>query len=309
MKLALIYDPTFPKLTAKAYSQTYRDMFLALKDRYEECQEITDNCSAQDIEADHIVFFDIHSAHDITIDGIEKHAAIKFEYFNDPYQPDAEGQYKGGPKFRKLGPKARAQRANERGVKYVICPQENMYYRHIAPHFGGELIWFPPCPRPRLKCVPLLTDRQDKVLANGHCWPGTPGFRPYQFRKWAFQQEGVEYLEHSSVSTTPGGEDFQSLLASYAGALACCDTHIVPKHVEVPMVGCVCFTQYRYEYENMGFQDGESCVYVTKQNFHDAIELFLKSPEDYQEIADAGRKLVMDHWTASHFAERVYSAK
>ena len=306
MKLAIVYDPDCPKLRPLAYSQTYRDMFLALCERYDEVQKITKPCSAKDIEADHIIFYDIHSSHHIDIDGIENHEAVKFEYFNDPHQHDFEGTYSNGQKVKKLGAMKRSKRANERGVKYVICPYENGYHKHIAPHFDGELLWFPVAPKPRLFNVPELKDRAHAVLANGHTWEGLNGFRPYEFRRWAFGRHGLSVAQHSIVSNTPNGNSYQDFLATFAGALALCDAYVVPKYLEIPISGCVCFAQYQFEYEKMGFVDGESCIYVTRKNFDDCIRSFTEDVEGYQAIADKGRQLILNEWTAKHFADFVY---
>lgn len=309
MKLALVYDPQCPKLTPEAYSQTYRDMFLSLFDVYEETQEITHDCSAQDIEADHIVFFDIHSSHHITIDGIAKHKATKFEYFNDPFQPDSEGQYNNGPKFKKLGAEARSRRANERGVEYVICPYQKLYYQFIHPYFEGELIWFPVAPRPRVQAPKLLKNRRPEVLANGHTFRGWPGFRLYNFRQWAHQQKDVTVVPHTVQADTPSGGDYQTFLSQFAAALALCDTHPCPKYMEIPLAGCLCLAQYQFEYRVLGFQDGHTHIYVTRKNFLEVVKDVKRDPAAYQAIANNGRSLVLNHWTARHFAERIRNAK
>ncbi|MCP4537782.1 MAG: glycosyltransferase family 1 protein [Chloroflexi bacterium] len=308
MKLAIIYDPTFPKLTAQAYSQTYRDMFLALIDRYEEVQEITESCSAQDIEADHIIFFDIHSCHDITIDGVAQHKAVKFEYFNDPYQEPERRTYHNGVTVVKMGPKERSIRANERGVKYVISPQSNMFYKHIAPHFDGKLLWFPPAPMPRVKRVSLLAERKAEVLASGHLWQGHPGFRPYAFRRWAALRDDVTLVKHSLDNGAPCGDEYQKFLSGYAACLALCDTQMIPKYLEIPMAGCLCLAQDQYDYAVMGMADYHSCVLVNRANFADIVEDVKRKPSDYQTIANNGMNLILNNWTAKHFAEKVHNA-
>jgi hypothetical protein len=107
--------------------------------------------------------------------------------------------------------------------------------------------------------------------------------------------------------SVPRGLDYPNLLIRYAGALALCDTHAPPKYVEIPMSGCVCFAQYQKDYERMGFKDLESCIYVTKENFKDVINDFKNNVEDYQCIADAGRKLIEENWTADKFADFIYN--
>ena len=309
MKLAIIYDPDFPKLKPDSYSQTYRDMFLALIDRFDSVQEITGDTNSNDIDSDCIVFFDIHSSHEITIEGIEKHKAVKYEYFNDPWQVEFKGEYKDGPKVHKLGPEQRSVRANKRGVQFVICPYENLYYRYIDQHFDGELLWFPIAPNAeRCNKEMPLRDRKHEVLLNGHIWPGEYGFRPYAMRNWAYSQNSATKVPHYVFDkTTPAGLGYADYLATYAGSLALCDTHICPKYSEIPLAGCVTFAQYLHDYEKMGFKDGESCLYVTKGNYHKTLDDFNNADVDeYQRIADRGGEIIRNNWTAAHFAEHIY---
>lgn len=310
MKLAIVYDPTFPKLRPNAYSQSYRDQFLALCERFEQVQHVVADCNAADIDADVIIFYDIHSAHHITIADVAQHKAIKYEYFNDPYQQEVKGTYADGTPVHKLGAKQRSERAMQRGADYIICPYTNHYWKYIAPHVDKpdkRLLWFPVAPAPRLQEVPLLAERRQQVLANGATWRVELDVRPYHFRRWAFAQECVTYVPHAACDgTVPKGDAFQAMLASFAGALALCDTHNVPKYQEIPLAGCVCFAQKNVDYERMGFSDGINCVIVNRDNFNERVTGFLCDVESYQQIADAGRKLIEDNWTAKHFAEYIY---
>lgn len=307
MKLAIIYDPECPKLRPEAYSQSYRDMFLALISRFESAQEITSDCSAVDIEADVIIFYDIHSSHHIKIDGIRNHSALKYEYFNDPHQESMRGIYKCGTHFDKLDAKRRCQRALSRGVNFIICPYTNGYYRYLHPHLeDGMFVWFPIAPKSRVRHIPL-SDRKSDVLLSGHLWQGEYGFRPYHFRRWVSKQSYVANAQHVvKDENAPAGENYQRSLQDYAGALALSDSFIVPKYSEIPLVGCVSFAQYQPDYEKMGFKDNESCIYVTKSNIENKINDFKQDVTAYQPIADAGRKLMEDNWTSDHFADYIY---
>jgi hypothetical protein len=306
--LAIVYDPECPKLKPDAYSQTYRDMFLALIKRFDEVLHITTDRRG-DFDADVIIFFDIHSSHHIEIEGIENHPAIKYEYFNDPWQVGFKGKYKDGTEVHKLSNKERSIRANQRGVQYVICPYENLYYRYIEPWFEGELVWFPIAPNlERCRRDTRLKDRKPEVLLNGHLWPGTNGFHPYAFRRWAYTQDGITKINHNVYDkNTPAGIKYPDFLASYAGSMALCDTHICPKYSEIPLAGCLCFAQYQWDYVKMGFVDHQNCVYVTMGNFKTVIEGFKNNIEQYQPIADAGRKLIEENWTADKFADFIYN--
>jgi len=310
MKLAIVYDPNFPKLRTDAYSQSYRHQFLALCERFEEVQHISDDCDANDIDAEVIIIYDTLSAHHVTIANLAKHDAVKYEYFADPYQDEVKGRYGDGTPVHKLGSKQRADRAMQSGVDYIICPYTDLYWRFIAPHVDEpekRLVWFPVAPARKLDAVPALAERKHEVLANGATWSIDLGDRPYNFRRWAFTQPCVTYLPHGAMhDSVATGDVFQSMLACYAGALALCDTHNVPKYQEIPLAGCVCFAQQNADYERMGFSDGVNCVIVNGSNFHKRIRDFLADVESYQQMADAGRKLVEERWTAENFAEHIY---
>ena len=168
-------------------------------------------------------------------------------------------------------------------------------------------VWFPVSSDiDRYSSVPLKK-RRPEVLANGAV-NHLPFFTGYEFRKWAFRQPEVTYVPHcKDEPSVPRGLDYPKFLIKYAGALALCDTHTPPKYLEIPMAGCVCFAQYQKDYERMGFEDGVSCIYVTKENFSEKINDFKNNIKDYQKVADAGRKLIEENWTAQRFADFIYS--
>lgn len=316
MKLTIIYDKTCPKMTEVHYSRTYLDMFEAIVARFEEVQHVNDNCSAKDIEADVIVIWDIHSSHHIRIDGLANHKAVKYTYFNDPYQTGVEGVYQtSGTYVCKLGAKARTLRELQRGIDFIICPYTELYYQHIAPHIGTDaekmLFWFPPAPSVKRFTNRLrpLKDRQHKILANGTTWGGEGA---YDFRVWAYSQPESFYIQHAAKKPdVPKGKEYGNLLCNYAASLALCDNRIVPKFLEIPLAGCVCFAQDQEDYRKMGFNDGENCIFVTKENYRKRAREFLWSKgtindDYYQKIATAGRELIESTWTAECFADALY---
>ncbi len=303
MRLAVVYNPNDPKLLPSAYSWTYRDQLLAILDRFAPVELVTEPCEAAAIQADAILFYDVHSSHHIEIAGIEKHPATKLEYFNDPHQVEQRGTYRTGEGFHKLSAAQRCERAMRRGVRYIICPYRDGYERYLAPHAGGmELLWLPVAPKDRRRLVPILSDRRPELLGNGHCWPGEDNFRPYEFRRWAFTQPGVTFVRHALDGGAPSGVGYQGFLSQWAGALALCDTYVVPKYLEIPLAGCVCFCQMLPEYAALGFKDGINCIAVDRATFADRVREFLAFPGRYQGIADAGRELAL-HYTADRFAD------
>ena len=314
MKLAIIYDPKCPKLTGEHYSSTYLDMFTAVLDKFDEVQRITDSCSAKDIEADVILIYDIHSSHHIEIDGLADHKAVKYTYFNDPYQQTVKGVYEHINLYvHKLGAKDRTERAVKRGVDFIICPYTGLYFKHIAPHLGKDadkmLFWFPPAPS--VKRFPdrakPLSERRHKILANGITWGGTG---EYDFRNWAYRPPQAFFIEHAAKKPgTPMAAQYGRFLSQFAAALALCGNRIVPKYLEIPLAGCVCFAQDEEDYRAMGFTDGINCLLVNEDNFISLTSGYLEcaNAPQWQGIADAGRKLIEDKWTAECFADALYN--
>lgn len=312
MKLTIIYPKDDPKLDEDSYSQAYRDQFLSLCDRYENVQHVTESCSAEDLDGDVIIFYDIHSLHEIEIDGIKNHRALKYTYLDDPHQPGCFGRFrKTGVMLRKRGAYARLKREVDRGVRFIICPYRESYYKHFASYLGKQadkmLVWFPVSSDARRykQKIPIV-DRLHEVLANGS-HHHLPQFKGYEFRKWAFKQDEIAYVPHCLYDDSmPRGLDYPKMLYDFAGALALCDTHVVPKYLEIPLAGCVCFAQYQEDYEKMGFRNGESCIYVDKENFSERINDFKNNVELYQEMADRGRKIA-ENWTSDKFADFIYN--
>lgn len=307
MRLAVVYNPNDPKLAPAAYSWTYRDMLLAVFERFAPVVHVTESCDASAIEADAILFYDVHSSHEIEIAGIEKHPALKIEYFNDPHQAEQRGVTRTGHAFHKLSAQQRCERAKRRGVQHIICPYRYGWHRYLEGYAGdmGHW-WFPVAPANRRTLVPILSDRRPEILGNGHEWPGEGDFKPYEFRRWAFAQPGVTHVPHALDGGAASGPAYQAYLCGFAGALALCDAYVVPKYIEIPLAGCVCFCQMLPEYAEMGFADGVNCIAVTGGDFRDKVRDFLARPGRYQGIADAGRELALQY-TADRFAERLWN--
>ncbi len=304
MKLSLVFSEEDKKLQSSSYSQTYRDMFIALAHRFDEVQYITESCDIKDITGDVVIFYDVHSSHDIEITGIKEHPLI-YSYMNDPHQKGMIGTYKDGTKVKKYGARKRMERAKARGVKYIICPYKNGYEQYLKTHEDGqELVWFPVAPRQRIEHK-KLKNRKQEILGNGHLWEGVEGFRPYEFRKWAYEQENVTHIPHCVYGDAPKAKEYQEFLGSYVASLALCDTYVVPKYMEIPLCGCVAIIQDIGETKELGFIDGVNCIMVNRDNFHQKVNQALNSSN--QLIADAGYKLVSENYTSKHFGQYIYN--
>lgn len=311
MKLALIYDKNDHKLQTTSYSWIYKGMLDALVNRFEEVSHWSDDCYAMDIDADLIMFFDVHATHHIRIDGIRSHPAVKMEYVSDPNQEEFMGIFRQfDRKVHKLGRRQRVGRFFERGLDYVVCPFKDGYYHWLGQYLGddaeGMLLYFPLAPvKPEI--VAPYSERKPLILANGAV--RDEGKHIYDFRRWAFQQPTVTHVPHwVEDKSTPSGQNYMKFLSEYGAALALHDYFPVPKYFEIPMAGCVTFAQHYPEYEALGFKDMKTCVYVDKDSFMERTQDFLSNPDKYSEIAEAGRRLMEENYTADHFADFIYNA-
>lgn len=309
MKTAIVYNPKDHKLIPESYSQTFRNMILALIKELKP-QHITKSCSVKDIDADAIIFFDPHSTHVIKIDGVVESSKLKYEFMDDPHQIEMFGRHgTTGITFQKLGAGGRIKRALNRGIDYIICPHKTTYYRYFSPYLDGRaekmLVWFPCAPSLKYfvnRNTPLV-DRKHEVLANGATW-AFPTFYPYRLRSWGFAQPEIEFVPHYIRNKdVPHGISYPAFLGRYAGALALCEDQLCPKHLEIPLAGCLCFAQELDEYRELGFKDGINCVLINKKNFSKTITDFKNHVQDYQHIASTGKSLVENNYTAAYFAD------
>jgi len=314
MKIALVYNPLDNKLRPDTYSYIYRGMLEAIFKRWgrqDEITHISTSCSMEDINVDVVLFYDINSKHHIELEGLAKHSALKIECMGDPFQHELYGihsQY--DMKFHKLNAEQRLDRAQRRGIEYIVCATKEGYFQYFSPILGEDqaekmLIYFPLAPSFPSYDIPLK-ERKQEVLGNGAITEFDYTFG-YVMRKWAFLQPYITFIkpwvyDHS----TPKGSQYGKFLKQWAGALALNDYYIVGKYFEMPLAGCVTFAQYYKEYEDLGFKDYEHCIYVDVKNFEERVKGFLADISGHQLIADTGRKLIEENYTADHFADFLY---
>lgn len=313
MKLCLVYNPRDSKLRPeKVHASFFKDMFCALTDRFESYQVVMGHRDASSIDADVIFFFDPHSSHHVRIKGIEKHPALKIEYWNDLHQRDVRGRYMNTGEFvYKLGAEKRYVRASERGIDYIFTHSKSFFLEMFSGYFKDRtekmvldfphainLDYYEPVP---------FENKLHEVLGNGAVNGGWKD--GYGFRRWAFQEPYISFVEHyNKDNNAPMGRKYLGFVSKYAGALALCTPFYVAKYIEIPAAGSVVFAEYHKDYEDLGFKDYESCVYVDRGNFEERVRAFLNAPGEYEHIARAGYELVKNNYTARHFADKIYSA-
>ena len=313
MKMAIIYNKNEHKFCDSSYSQTYKHMLTALI-KHPDWDDVNVVEPSEEIpsDTDVIIIFDIHSSYHAEFPNLNAHKALKYTYFNDPHQEDMNGVYKDKTPVNKLGIKSRVARARKRNIDFIICPYKDGYRHFLAPEIGARaeemLFWFPVAPKKQEKFInkPLI-ERGPNVLGNGHLWTGKEGFRPYEFRNWAYRRPNVDYVAHSIADVrVPNGDKYIDFLSKWKASLALTDWYVVPKYLEIPLAGCLCFAQYHQDYADMKFRDGVNCIFVNKTNFDKKIMHFLQNIDGYQHIANAGRELVEKNYTNVKFAEAIF---
>lgn len=310
LKLCLVYNPKDSKLHPDAYCSIFKDMFFALIDRFNCKCFVTNDCHANEIDADVIFFFDPHASHHVNIEGVAKHPAVKMEYWNDMHQKEMKGVYMTlNQTVHKLGQEQRVRRAEQRGTTYIVAGVKSFFIEQFSQYFGDAakkmLLYFPHAPAMG-EDMTEFPKRRQVVLGNGAVHGAFN--HGYDFRKWAFEQPYIEHIAHAMhTPTTPKGVDYLKFLSGYAGALALCTPCPVPKYYEMPAAGCVTFAEYHEEYRELGFEHYETCIYVERDTIEKHIKDFLGNPAAYQDIADAGYNLMKTKYTAKHFANFIYN--
>lgn len=308
MKVAIVYDPKDGKLLESSYSACYKGMFESLLEMLgTDVVEIHDDCNANEIDADVILFWDVHSIHDIKIKNIDKHPAIKYEYMDDPHQPEYRMTEGTGRKIHKPNAFQRMTRAKERGVSRIVCPYREGYLQYLSQYAwkDGLLFWFPVAPKAEWFTDRHKTfdERKHGILANG----ATKAFSicAYEFRTWVYSQNdlGICKVPHGVKNPgTPTGDKYGNFLAKFKASFALHKCYPVPKYMEVPLAGCLPIMEWNIDAYDLGFRHGQTCIYVDKMTLKPFIKRFKSNPKDFEMIARRAQRLVENKYTSVHFA-------
>ncbi len=108
------------------------------------------------------------------------------------------------------------------------------------------------------------------------------------------------------------GNEFPILLKQYRAGIAACSSVAVQKYIELPNCGMLTFMEVTPEngFESLGFEDGETCVAMTDQNWHSRFDEYVATPNDprWQKIADAGRKYTQGRYAMPVQADILFDA-
>jgi len=149
--------------------------------------------------------------------------------------------------------------------------------------------------------VPFESRRKDKIVCMGsYANLDTP------LRTLMVKASQVKYVpvECGFVSNK-----FGDLLKTFQAACTSMANFIVPKYVELSMSGCLAFlgSNYVNGIEELGFEDGVSCVYVCGKNYLERFDAYLNTTDDpkWEQIATNGRTHVLEKWESNKQASKL----
>ena len=124
----------------------------------------------------------------------------------------------------------------------------------------------------------------------------------YKLRTLCNNLPYVDYtptLNHEYV-----GDDYPKLLQKYTASIAATSYCYTTKYLEIPAAGCLTFmevTDANYA-RDLGLIDNETAIFINEKNYQSKFEEYLSDVDNkkWEEIANSGRKFVMDNLTNDH---------
>jgi len=118
----------------------------------------------------------------------------------------------------------------------------------------------------------------------------------YYLRTISNQLPYVDYtatLQHEYVN-----DKYPLLLQKYQTSIAASSDAPTPKYWEIPAAGCLTFmeiTNFNRGKEILEFEDGESAIFINKNNYKEKFEEYLSDPDNkkWEKIAKKGREYVL----------------
>lgn len=161
---------------------------------------------------------------------------------------------------------------------------EDIRYESIIP--GVEARYYP------------KTDFKTRRVKDKIVCMGTYGNSDTVLRTLMKDSSRVEYV-HKNAGFV--GNKFHDLLKQYRAACTESTNVTVVKYVELPMGGCLTFMGANdvNGVEELGFVDGESCVYVTLENYEQKFDEYLNTVDNprWERIALAGKRHAEKTWS------------
>ncbi|PBO85639.1 MAG: hypothetical protein COA77_03425 [Thaumarchaeota archaeon] len=140
-----------------------------------------------------------------------------------------------------------------------------------------------------------FTNRIYQKLMRGDSDP----MKHYKLRTMCNKLPYVDYtstLEHEFI-----GDKYPLKLNKYAASIAATTDTYTIKYFEIPAASCLTFMEVTENNfgKSLGFKDGESAIFINKNNYQEKFEEYLNDTENpkWEEIAQAGREHALTNFT------------
>lgn len=212
--------------------------------------------------------------------GAEKLKCVKCCFGQDP--PDMNEAWV--QKYREYGLSFVFWLGMKKAYPRVCKLPSDICYESVWP--GPDVCYYPK--------TDFKSRRKDKIVCMG-----TKGNQDTVLRGLMIESPQVEYVSKSAGYV---GNKFNEMLKQYQAACTEATYTMVVKYVELPMGGCLTFmgANDTNGVEELGFVDGESCVYVTTENYRQKFDEYLDTVDDprWERIAAAGKRHAEETWSS-----------
>ncbi len=124
----------------------------------------------------------------------------------------------------------------------------------------------------------------------------------YRLRTMCNNLPYVDYT--STLAHEYVGDRYHLLLEKYAASIAATSYCYTVKYLEIPASGCLTFMEVTDENfaKDLGFIDNESAIFINEKNYQERFQEYIDDQDNkrWEEIANAGRKHVMNNLTNDH---------
>ncbi|WP_123620076.1 glycosyltransferase [Halorubrum sp. CSM-61] len=193
-------------------------------------------------------------------------------------------------------------------IDRVVSP----YYYPVLHHLPGleeERLEHFPWPVPE-KFVVDPTDieyRDDDVLRVS----GAGGSEAYELRDWVREQPMVDGYQNSGTQNkVMSNEEYYEWLRNFdcqvaAGSLKDNWQYVVPKYYEIAAGGSLLFAQYCRDLERVGFDESNSVIFHSRDDFTQKAKAYLDDPDSYLDRRRRGAELVAERHTISDRLDQI----
>jgi hypothetical protein len=179
-------------------------------------------------------------------------------------------------------------------ISYMLTLYRAPFRYHFRKIPEERLVHFPwTVPDEWFHDAAVTCERQEVLC----CFGASQG-DAYNVRNWC---KGFDFVKPFSFSGVENkqlrGKGYFNWLTSFDAIVAAGSDLpqydlTTPKYFEIAAAGSLLFAQRTGDLETLGFRHGENCIAFDKGDFESRAREYLRSPEDYLGIREAGRRMV-----------------